>query len=217
MSISVKSINVGKPITFTDQKISFETGIFKNKVSEPIFLGKLNFEGDGQADLKHHGGKDKAVCVYPYEHYTYWNRVLELDLPFGAFGENITVQGMLEEDVCIGDVFGLGEAIVQITQPREPCYKIAKRYNRKQFPLLMQTTGYTGYYLSVLQEGVVDTEWKMKKLKEHPAAISISYANDVMYHNKENVQALQNVLAVAELSERWRKTLMKRLEVQIEK
>ncbi|MBJ8032143.1 MOSC domain-containing protein, partial [Bacillus cereus group sp. N21] len=85
--------------------------------------------GDGQADLVHHGGVDKAVCVYSGEHYSYWEETLNQDLEYGAFGENITVSGMREEDVCIGDTFELGEAIVQVTQPRQPCFKLAKKYN----------------------------------------------------------------------------------------
>ncbi len=120
------SINIGLPKEVTYGGKVIHTGINKKQVKEPVYLSFVKFNGDGQADLVHHGGVDKAVCVYTSDHYPYWEKELNQNLVYGAFGENITVNGMREEDVCIGDTFELGQAIVQVTQPRQPCFKLAK-------------------------------------------------------------------------------------------
>lgn len=149
------SLNIGTPQKLQFQGKEIETGLFKESVNKPLYLSTLNFEGDGQADLKHHGGRDKAVCVYAFEHYPYWEQELSQPLPYGVFGENLTITGLLESDVCIGNIYKIGGTLVQVTQPRQPCYKLSYRYNRKDFPLLVQDTGFTGFYVRVLQEGTI--------------------------------------------------------------
>jgi MOSC domain-containing protein YiiM len=211
LEFDIVSINVGKPKTLVFAGKELATGIFKKPVAEPVFLSFLNFEGDGQADLVHHGGSDKAVCVYPYDHYAYWEKELGLKLEAGAFGENLTVKGLIEEIVCIGDVYQLGEAIVQVSQPRQPCHKIAKKHGIKDFPLLIQQTGYSGFYMRVLQEGWVPKESKLKLVTRHPFGVTVSFANEIMYHDKNNQEGIERILRVEELSESWRKTLLKRL------
>lgn len=213
MSIDVVSINIGKPITFNIGNKPFVTGIFKTPIKSPVYLSQTYFEGDGQADLVHHGGIDKAVCVYPYEHYLHWGKVLHKQLDLGAFGENVTVKGMIETDVHIGDVFQLDEAIVQITQPREPCYKIAKRYNLKQFPMLIQETGYSGYYLKVIKEGYVNEQPIMKLLEKHSSSVTVDEVNNVLYHDNENSNTIEKILAVDALASSLREKLTKRLQV----
>jgi MOSC domain-containing protein YiiM len=207
----IVSINVGKPMNLVFNGKELLTGINKKPVSEPIFLSFLNFTGDGQADLVHHGGKDKAVCVYPYDHYAYWEKELGRKLEAAAFGENLTVKGVVEEDVCIGDMFQLGEAIVQVSQPRQPCYKLAKKYNVEDLPLRVQNTGYTGFYFRVLKEGWVTKESRLQLLSRHPLGITVSFANHIMYHDKYNQEGIERILSVQELSESWRTTLLKRL------
>ncbi len=211
MSIEVVSINVGKPITFREGNKSFVTAIFKTPIKAPVFLSKTKFEEDGQADLIHHGGEDKAVCLYPYEHYRYWGEKLNKQLDLGAFGENVTVKGMLETDVHIGDVFQLDEAIVQVTQPREPCYKISKRYDIKEFPIWIQETGYSGFYLRVLKEGMVQQTSTMKLLEQHRALVTVQEVNDVLYHDTENREAITKILAVDELAASLKKKFVNRL------
>lgn len=210
--IEIVSINVGKParLQFNNKEVS--TGIMKTPVHSALFLSLLNFEGDGQADLKYHGGRDKAVCVYPYEHYAYWENELGIKLAYGAFGENLTIRGLTEADVCIGDVFQLGEAVVQVTQPRQPCYKLSAKYGEPDLPLKVQNTGYTGYYFRVLTEGTVSAADGLVLVSRHPKAVTVAFANEIMHHRKEDMPGIRTILEVDELSDSWKKTLRKRLE-----
>lgn len=206
------SINVGKPKNFIYNGKEFVTGIQKQPVDGPVFLSFLNFSGDGQADLVHHGGRDKAVCVYPYDHYAYWEHELERKLDVVAFGENLTVKGLLETEVCIGDTFQLGEAVVQVSQPRQPCHKIAKKHRVNDLPLRVQNTGYTGFYFRVLKEGWVETQSRLQLIEKHPLNITVSFANQIMFHDKTNKEGIEQILRVDELSESFRDSLMKRLQ-----
>ncbi|MEC3607585.1 MOSC domain-containing protein [Bacillus glycinifermentans] len=208
----ILSINVGKPkqIRFKHRDVS--TGIFKTPAEEPVFLSWANFDGDGQADLVHHGGREKAVCVYPYEHYPFWENELQRKLEFGALGENITIRGLLETDVHIGDVFQLGEAIVQVSQPRQPCYKLTVRYGVPDMLLKVQDTGFMGFYFRVLKEGHVCKTDGLKRISRHPKAVTISYANRMKHHEKDNIDGIKKLLEVEELSENWRASFLKRLD-----
>lgn len=208
----ILSLNVGKPEDTDFGKKNVTTGFFKEPVHEPVFLSSVNFTGDGQGDLVHHGGVHKAVCVYPFEHYSYWERTLERTLSPSAFGENLTVAGMTEEDVCIGDSFQLGEAIVQVSQPRQPCFKLGLVYGRKDMPLLVQDTGYTGFYFRVLQEGMVSPTDTLTVLARREQAITVAEANRLMHHDKQDLEGVRRLLEVDELSPSWRKTFEKRLE-----
>ncbi|EJR61734.1 hypothetical protein IIO_02642 [Bacillus cereus VD115] len=207
----VLSLNIGFPKEVMYGGKLIYTGINKTKTKEPIYLSFLKFKGDGQADLVHHGGVDKAVCVYSSEHYSYWEETLNQDLEYGAFGENITVSGMREEDVCIGDTFELGEAIVQVTQPRQPCFKLAKKYNIPKLPLYFQETGYTGFYFRVLKEGWVSPVDTLKLLKSDRISITVAFANRIMHKEKQNIEGIKKILEVHALSTSWRKTFEKRL------
>jgi len=210
-SVQIISINVGKPKTIVHRGVEVATGIFKSPIEGDIYLSKLNFAGDEQADLVHHGGVDKAVCVYPYLHYPYWEKELGQSLSYGAFGENLTVDGMPEDEVCIGDVYQLGEAVVQVSQPRQPCHKLAKRYDVADLPLKIQDTGYTGFYFRVLQEGMLSKASGIKLLSRHPKKVTVAYANEIMHHDKTNVEGMKGILDVEELSASWRNTFLKRL------
>lgn len=207
----ILSINVGKPKMIKDQTREAYSGTYKVPVSGRVYLSKLNFVGDGQGDLVHHGGIEKAVCVYAHEHYSFWENELERKLDVGAFGENLTIEGLLEDDVCIGDIFQLGQAIVQISQPRQPCYRLSIRYGVEDLLLKFPTTGFTGFYLRVLEEGWVAKEDGFIRTERHPGEITVTYANQIMLHDKNNKQAIRKMLAVEELSVSWRNTLSKRL------
>ncbi len=211
MQPQVISVNAGKPQSYVYGGKELSTGIFKSPVSSPLYLHKNQLEGDGQADLSVHGGPDKALCAYCVEHYSYWERQLGIKLEPGAFGENLTLQGALEENVSIGDIFELGEAVVQVTQPRQPCHKIAKRHDAPDLPQLVQSTGYTGYYFRVLQEGIVPFRPQLKLIQKHSLGVSIGYANRIKYGDKQNREGIAMVLSVAELSESWRNSFTKRL------
>ncbi|WDM22665.1 MOSC domain-containing protein [Paenibacillus polymyxa] len=210
-SIKILSLNVGMPkqIQFNQKDVS--TGIFKSATDEYLYLSYLNFEGDGQGDLVHHGGKEKAVCVYPYEHYPFWENELRRPLDYGAFGENLTIKGLLESEVCIGDVFKLGKAIVQVSQPRQPCYKLSIKYGVPDMPLKVQQTGHTGFYFRVLEEGVASKADGLSLLHRHPKAITVSFANRIMHQEKNHIEGIKQILEVEELSLNWRNTFLKRL------
>ncbi|GAB6439862.1 MOSC domain-containing protein [Bacillus luti] len=207
----VLSLNIGLPKEVMYGGKLIQTGINKVETKEPIYLSFLKFKGDGQADLVHHGGVDKAVCVYSGDHYGYWEKELNQDLVYGAFGENITVSGLREEDVCIGDTFKLGEAIVQVTQPRQPCFKLAKKYNVPKLPLYFQEIGYTGFYFRVLKEGWVSHVDTLKWLDSDPKGVTVAFANHIMHKEKRNVEGLNRILEVEALSTSWRKTFEKRM------
>ncbi|MGZ9583542.1 MOSC domain-containing protein [Paenibacillus marinisediminis] len=212
MRAHIASLHVGKPAeSFTYNGKPVLTGMVKDLVIVPIMLTPLGFEGDGQADQKHHGGPDKAVCVFAEEHYTYWSEEIGRPLPSSAFGENLTTSGLVESDVHIGDTFRIGEAVVQVSQPRQPCFKLAARYDHKELPIWMQNTGYTGYYLRVLEPGRVTVGDPIELLSREPSALSIQYANEVMHQKLHGAEGIERLLAVPALSSSWRASLSKRL------
>jgi MOSC domain-containing protein YiiM len=211
-TVEVVSINVGKPASIKVQNKELFTGIVKSPVSSDLYLSCIQLEGDGQADLEHHGGADKALCVYCHEHYTYWEPLLGKRLDPGAFGENITISGLLESEVCIGDTFLLGNAWVQVAQPRQPCYKLAERHSVPDFVMKVQATGYSGYYFRVLQEGKLPPNPQIQQISKQPMGVTIEFVNKILYHDKQNVEGIRRIMAVPELSERLRLSLNKRLQ-----
>ena len=209
--MKIVSLNVGKPKTVQMDGKDIETGYYKEPVNEQLYLAMLNFEGDGQAEA-YHGGADKAVCVYPYEHYPYWEQQLNRKLPVAAFGENLTVMDMLETTVHIGDTFKIGKAVVQITQPRRPCHKIAGRHAVRDLTQRVLDSGYTGYYLRVLEEGTIGPDSTVERLSIDPAQITVAFTNDCLYRNKNNAAAIRRILEVKALSESWRLKFINKLE-----
>lgn len=202
--IRIESLNVGRPKTEVFFGKEIFTGICKTPVSGPLRLGRLGFEGDGVGDMKHHGGDDKAVCLYGFEHYPYWEDVLGITLSVAAFGENLTITGLSEEDVCIGDVFDLGTAVVQVSQPRQPCSTLAARYGRADMVRLVVDSGRTGFYCRVLGEGIVEKDSTFVLKEGDPHKITVSFANRIYHHNKKNCEDIMKVLDVPALSESWR-------------
>ncbi len=214
---SIVSLQVGLPrvvevkdlTAFSDQ--AWTTGFFKLPVTNPVWLGKLNLDGDAQADLQNHGGLDKAVNVYPIEHYPYWTETLPLkDLPSGAFGENFTTDGLSESEVCIGDTFQIGESLVQVSQPRQPCWKLARRWGVQDLAIQFQETGRTGWYFRVLSEGFVKAEDKLVLVDRPYPQWTIATANLIMHHQKKDIDAARQLANCPTLSSRWRVKLSKR-------
>src|SRR4030095_3757658 len=174
--MKVLSINAGLPREIEWQKRIVRTSIFKSPVSGSVRVTTLNFDGDAQSDLSVHGGPDKAVYVYPYEHYSYWrNELPDADLSLGAFGENLTTEGLLEDETNIGDSFRIGSAEFTVTQPRMPCYKLGIRFGRADMVKRFLHSGRTGFYLSVIKEGEViagDSIEKLSEEDEHRITVS---------------------------------------------
>jgi MOSC domain-containing protein YiiM len=208
----VISINVGKVQQFSYGNKQVESGIYKNPVNKPVFVNTFNIEGNKQADLIHHGGKDKAICVYCFEHYSFWEKQLERTLNPGTFGENLTVAGMTEETVCIGDIFQIGEALLQVSVPRQPCYKVAMKMGVSDLPNKMKETGFTGFYMRVLKEGYIHPHDDLKLVHRHENEITVSFVNQIKYHDKENLGALKKLANLEELEENWRTSFQKLLE-----
>ncbi len=204
-------VDHGRPDAPDPMERLWTSGFFKSPVAGPVFLGKTNLDGDGQADLENHGGPDKAVCVYAADHYDAWRDELAiLDLPMGAFGENFTIAGLIESDVCIGDVWQLGAVIVQVSQPRQPCWKLARRWKLKDLPARVVETGRTGWYLRVLQEGMVSPGLSLTLIDRPFPQWNIANANVVMHHDKTNRESASALAAVPALSSSWKETLLKR-------
>ena len=154
------------------------SSIIKEMVDGPVWLGETNLAGDQQADLTVHGGPDKAVNVYSADHYPLWQTELTLpDFGFGAFGENLVVSGLTEDTVCIDDVYKIGEAIVQVSQPRGPCWKIARRWTMRDLTAKVEHTGRTGWYLRVLQAGLIEAGQTLELIERPKPEMTIAKAN----------------------------------------
>ncbi|AMV27536.1 6-N-hydroxylaminopurine resistance protein [Gemmata sp. SH-PL17] len=213
------SVQVGGPQTFGEEGAAdpadrpWTTGFIKAPVTGPVALRRTNLSGDGQADLVNHGGPDKAVCVYPEVHYAYWRADLNRDeLPPGAFGENFTVGALAEPDVCIGDVWKVGAAVLQVSQPRQPCWKLARRWRVKDLALRVQQTGFTGWYFRVLQEGVVEAGLPLELVERPEPHWTVERANRVMHHLKSDYAQAAELAALPTLSASWKNTLRTRAE-----
>lgn len=187
------------------------TAMFKQPVLQPIYLGQLGFAGDEQVDRVHHGGLEKAVCLYPYDHYAYWQRTLGRPLPTAAFGENLTVAGLTETVACIGDAYRVGEAVIQICQPRIPCFKVAARLETPDMVDRMLASGYTGFYFRVLQEGYVGPGDQLQLVDRPAGAPTVAEATRIRFFDRENPEVAGRLLAAVGLAEAWRTHLERRL------
>jgi len=216
------SVQAGLPRTCPcsrsgDTAKPWTTGFFKSRVDGPVWLGLLNLQGDGQADLVHHGGANKAVCAYSADHFPFWRRELSgVDIQGGAFGENFTISGLTERDVCIGDVWQVGEARLQVSQPRQPCWKLARRWNFNDLALRVQQSGCTGWYFRVLKEGFVAGGSPMELVERTYADWTIEKANHVMHHDKANLAEAARLAAVLLLSPNWREALFQRVRQEVQ-
>lgn len=216
--MKILSLQVGRPQSRgrDDAPDPFDrtwfSGFGKDAVTGPVHLSPTGFEGDGQADLKNHGGPDKAVCVYPSEHFPFWRDALGLPFAAGAFGENLTVAGAMEDDACIGDVFQAGEVVVQVSQPRQPCWKLARWWRIKDFALRVEQTGRTGWYFRVLQPGPLAAGAEFRLVQCGHPGWTVARANRILHHDKTDLAAARALAALPALSESWRRTLTHRAE-----
>ena len=213
--IDIISINIlGKPEVIKSEYQSVKTAFRKIPIeTEEIQLGMNSFAGDMVQDKKHHGGNDKAICCYNSDHFIKWTNELGFELAPAAFGENLTLRGdsALESNVFIGDRYQLGEAIVEVSEPRGPCYVIGIRYNYKQFPVHLQQTGFTGYYLRTIKTGLVKKTDKLIHISSHPEKISVMNVNHVRYHDAANKEWVERLVNLKELSGDWREMFEKKL------
>lgn len=216
----VIAIHVGRPRSFEaedDSRKPWTSGIIKSFVRGPVYIGRLNIVGDEQADLVHHGGFDKAVLVYPQENYSFWDKEFPGVLwRSGCFGENLTLAGLTEHDVCIGDVFRLGQCVLQVSQPRQPCWKLSRRWGLSKLAVRVQETRLTGWYMRVLTEGEIATSQSMVLTERLYPDWTVQRANEIMF-SKTRDQLLEEQLAnCPALSKSWRETLGRRAKRSVE-
>ena len=211
--MKVISVNVGLPreVEWNGQRVT--TGIFKTPVSGQVNVRTLNLEGDGQADLSVHGGVTKAVYVYPSEHYEFWRAELpETALPWGMFGENLSTQGLAEEEVQIGDEFRIGTVRLRATEPRVPCYKLGIRFERSDIVKRFLKSERTGFYFSVLREGRVQEGELIERVRQRSHSVSVADVARLYASDRENIELLRRVVAVDALGDGWRQYFLRRLE-----
>lgn len=189
---------------------AWRSAIFKTPVAGPIRLELFGLEGDIQVDRRHHGGPHRALLAYSAENYARWREDPSLpQFPFGAFGENLTVTGLDETSVCVGDVYRIGPVRVEVSQPRQPCANLARRWLRPDLPERVRRTGRSGWYLRVLQPGMIEAGQSIEReLRPHPAW-SIARASEVMQARLERREEAAELAGLEALSPGWRTSLMR--------
>jgi len=210
--VKLTSINAGLPRDVEWRGKVVRTSIFKQPLSGRVRVTQLNVEGDRQSDLTVHGGADKAVYAYPSEHYAYWRDQLPgTKLDWGAFGENLTTEGLLEDKVHIGDRFRAGSAEFVVTQPRMPCFKLGIRFNRPGIVKQFLRSGRTGFYLAVVQEGDIGAGDALELAAEDSNRITVTDVVGLYAEDTANQDLLRRASELPALPESWREYFRERL------
>lgn len=207
------SLQVGLPRTIVagdGSDAPWTTGFYKSPVTGSVQVNATNLEGDGQADLSCHGGIDKAVLAYSAEHYIAWRNELSFsEMPYGAFGENLTITNQTEQNVCIGDQWSCGDVVFQISQPRQPCWKLARRWQLPGLPKLVVQSGRSGWYLRVLAEGEIEAGLNIDLIERPHADWTVQRANATMYGH--DMLAQRQLASLPELSASWKSEIMQKV------
>jgi ferredoxin-NADP reductase/MOSC domain-containing protein YiiM/ferredoxin len=208
------SVNVGLPREIDWQGKVVRTAIWKRSVSGPVFARRLNLDGDGQADLKGHGGEHRAVMVYQLEAYRYWERVLgRNDFEYGQFGENFTVEGLADDEVCIGDRYRIGAAVFEVTQPRVTCYRLGIRMDNPQMAALLVAHKKPGFYFRVIAEGEVSAGDEIEKIADGPGKISVAETDSLLYSSDHDLKRIAIAARIPALSAGWKGSFESFLQV----
>src|SRR5580704_3961524 len=198
------SVNVGLPRDVAWQGKTVHTGIWKEPVHGPVMARRLNIDGDGQGDLQGHGGEQRAVLVYQIASYRHWEQHFgRADFRHGQFGENLTVDGLADDEVCIGDRYRIGEAEFEVTQPRVTCYRVGMRLSQPQLPALLVSHHRPGFYLRVITEGRVQAGDKIVRTRIGPGALSVSDTDALLYLPGHDPALLRRALDIPALSPGW--------------
>jgi MOSC domain-containing protein YiiM len=209
--VKLVSVNVGMPREAVWRGEVVRTGIFKSAVHGPVALRGHNLVGDGQANLRVHGGPDKAVYGYPSEHYPFWCEWLgAADLPWGAFGENLTTEGLRETEVCIGDRFRIGTAVLEVSQPRIPCANLALRHARADLPKHFLASGRSGFYFRIVSEGQLAAGDAIERLAADPRALTVAEVQSLA-RAKGDPALIRRAVDHPALAAVWREELRERL------
>ncbi|HET7664759.1 MAG TPA: MOSC domain-containing protein, partial [Mycobacterium sp.] len=207
MTARLMSVNVGMPkdVPWNDKTV--HTGIWKTPVDGPVMARRLNLDGDGQGDLAGHGGEQRAVMVYQTESYDYWRDYLARDdLRPGNFGENFTVSGMADRDVCIGDRYRIGEAEFEVTQPRVTCFRVGMRIGVPEMPNLLVSQHRPGFYFRVIAEGTVRAGDDIELIRRGPHELSVADIDALLYLPGRDVDLLRKIVEVPALSPGWQQS-----------
>ena len=217
MQYKLLSLQVGKAKGYGDKESKdfldkyWESGSFKEPTLEKVWAGKLGLSGDEVADKVHHGGEEKAIFANSYENYKEWSEFLGEEVPFGALSENLTISGLHESTVFLGDIHKIGETILQVSQPRKPCWKISKRWNNKKFTHEIYTTGLTGWYYRVLEEGLIEAGDEVVVLSHEEEQVSILDANMAFANPIMHREILERILNIPSLAPSYRASIEKRI------
>lgn len=203
-AMRVISLNIGRPIVLVRHGRQYSTAMNRKPVEGPLLLTQSGFEGDRVSDERVHGGPDRAACCYPLEHYKHMGERLGKELSPPAFGENLTTEGLLESEVCIGDVFEIGSAIVQVTSPRRPCAKLALKHDQPELPVWIQQSGFCGFYVRALQEGAIGSGDAIRLVERPHPDLSIHLAMQAMLKPDEHQAVVAHMASLAEASASWR-------------
>ena len=200
----VVSVNVGLPQDVAWQGRTVRTAVWKKPVTGRIFAGQLNLDGDGQADLGAHGGEQRALLVYQLKSYRHWASYFgRSDLVAGNFGENLTVEGLADGEVCIGDRFRIGDAVVEVSQPRDTCYRVGIRLNHPEIPALLVAHRRPGFYFRVIQEGEIGAGDRIMKVSDGPEHITVAEIDALLYSAEHPLEALRRAIRIPALSKDW--------------
>src|SRR4051794_15616834 len=201
---TLMSVNVGLPRDVEWNGRTVRTGIWKSPVDGPVMARRLNLDGDGQGDLGGHGGEQRAVMVYQAGSYDHWARELDrTDLTHGIFGENFTVDGLADDEVCIGDRYRIGEAEFEVSQPRTTCYRVGLRLGEPQMASLLVAHHRPGFYFRVIREGLVQAGDEIVKTADGPERLTVAYTDALMYLPHGDPHAMRRALTVSALSPGW--------------
>jgi ferredoxin-NADP reductase/MOSC domain-containing protein YiiM len=211
MSVIV-SVNVGLPQDVAWQGRTVRTAVWKKPVTGRIFVGPLNLDGDGQGDLAGHGGEQRALMVYQLESYSYWASYLgRSDLTPGIFGENLTVEGLVDAEVCIGDRFRIGGIVVEVSQPRDTCYRVGIRLECPEMPALLVAHHRPGFYFRVIQEGEIGAGDRVVKLSDGPERMTVAEIDALLYSAEHPLEALRRAVRIPALSLGWQGSMQRLL------
>src|SRR6476620_1341195 len=207
MSATLVSVNVGMPKDVPWNGKTVHTGVWKTPVEGPVMVRRLNVDGDGQGDLAGHGGEQRAVMVYQTESYDYWRDYLGRDdLVPGNFGENFTVSGLDDREVCIGDRYRIGAAEFEVTQPRVTCFRVGMRLGVPEMPALLVSHHRPGFYMRVLREGRIRAGDRIVKTRTGPGALSVAEADALLYLPGRDLTKLRVAARIPALSPGWQQS-----------
>lgn len=210
--MKVVSTNIGDKVSFEWNGKIVETGIFKKPVNSPIFLGKTDVEKDIVCDIENHGGIDKACYFYGANHYSFWKeKYPSLNFEFGMFGENVTLENIDETTIRIGSIYQVGKAVVQISEPRIPCFKLGHKFNDQTVIKEFINSSYSGFYVRILKEGTVTVSDEFKLIEQNSNDFSVEDAFSLLSYNKNNQLLMEMLKNEKLLGNEYRKSILKRI------